>query len=96
MSDRAIVNCVMNGFVSEGPFAGLSETAGWKGTITRSSEAQRAGVVCVVVPPRRIIIVTAYKHTVYGRAQRRPAGSPDTGDEDQGEIDDSIPRPGPG
>jgi hypothetical protein len=44
--------------------------------------------VCVVVPVRRIVIITAYEFQVLTRAPKRPPGGPDTGDECEGDDDD--------
>jgi hypothetical protein len=71
-----IVNVLRAGHITEGPSEDIGIADGWKFTMIRASDGHTFYVAGVVVPTKRIVVITGYEDqgTKSVRRSRRPGG----------------------
>lgn len=74
ISERQAVQCLLNGFLKEGPAPDISLANGWKFTCERAAEESDIVVAGVVVPEKMLLVITGYETRPFRRRQKPKPG----------------------
>jgi hypothetical protein len=77
--------CLIHGTIVEGPASDIKMTNGWKFTMHRFREGERNEVVGVLIPNRKVLVITAYGWEKSKRNIRQASRDVEENDYDGGE-----------